>query len=243
MHGRQTWDGDGVEPRPDVCRQRLVQSHGAICVPEVPERFGVLHLLPMKALQRLDDGKIAPVHGLDMPDGDGTHEAAKAIPEQTDGNSTEDDGRGVERDVVEQRSCGKYHAACSGVGRGGGGDGAHRVLLQAPWAMVEEGKDPDAERCSALTAACSPPRFPDVATRQEIRPGFSEEVSQQDDEGTGERDVGGFELGKMSATRPSVFLEMNGTDGVNLLQDGHETGKDSGEEEASKGDGGVSIVA
>lgn len=35
---------------------------------------------------------------------------------------------------------------------------------------------------------------------------------------------------------------MNATDGVDLLQDCHETGKDSGEEEASKGDGGVSIV-
>lgn len=36
---------------------------------------------------------------------------------------------------------------------------------------------------------------------------------------------------------------MNVTDSVDLLQDGHEAGKDSGEEDASKGDGGIAIIA
>lgn len=76
MHRCQAGDTDRVEPWPDIRWENLITRHAAVRVPEVSERFGVLDLLPVKTLESFDNGEVGPVDGLDVPDGDGTHDTA-----------------------------------------------------------------------------------------------------------------------------------------------------------------------
>ena len=47
MHGGQTRDRDGVEPRPDIGREELVDEHAGQTVPEHTQRLGVLQVVPI----------------------------------------------------------------------------------------------------------------------------------------------------------------------------------------------------
>jgi hypothetical protein len=84
MHGGKTGDRNGVEPRPDVSRKEFVEEHADKAVPEPAKRLGSFEVLPVEALERLDGWEGAPVDGVDMPDGKGTHYAADAIAKQAD---------------------------------------------------------------------------------------------------------------------------------------------------------------
>ncbi|KAK7757621.1 hypothetical protein SLS62_000636 [Diatrype stigma] len=143
VHRGQAGDRNGVEPREDVGREELVGGHGRIAVPEEPERLGVLHLLPVEALEGLDRGEGAPVDRFYVPDADGAHDAADAVPEQPDRDDGQDDRGRAQGHVVEEVLRREDDDALGRVGRRRCRDGAHGVFLQVPRPVVEEGDEPD----------------------------------------------------------------------------------------------------
>mgnify|MGYP000924405807 CR=1 FL=1 len=148
----------------------------------------------MEPLQGLDGGEGAPVDGVDVPDGDGPHDAADAVAEEADGDDAEDDGGGAQGQVVEEVLGGEDLDAGRGVGGRGGGDGADGVLLEGPGPRVDELDDLEPEGETAGAALGSPARFELVPAGEEGRPGVAEEVGDEDDEGPLDGDEGGFEL-------------------------------------------------
>lgn len=148
----------------------------------------------MQPLKGLHGGEGTPVDRLDLPDGDGSHDATDAVAEETDGDDAQDDGRGAEGQVVEEVLRREDGDAFRGVGGRGGGDGADGMLLQAPSAIVEEGGDPDPEGRFALAALGSPAGLEPVAAGEDGGPRFAEEVGDEDDECALDGDQGWFEL-------------------------------------------------
>lgn len=72
VHASKARDGHRVEPRPYVSGQEFPAEHASKTIPENSQWLGILQVLPMKSLEGLDGGKIAPVHGINMPDSDGS---------------------------------------------------------------------------------------------------------------------------------------------------------------------------
>jgi hypothetical protein len=200
VHSGKAWNGHRVEPGPDVGREELVDEHAKEAIPEPSQRLGVLDLLPVQTLKRLDGGKGAPVDGIDVPDGKGAHQAGNAVTEQTDRQNAQDHGDSADGDSVEEVLSSKHHDAGGRVGGRGGGNGADGVLLKVPMAGVDELGDPDLERKLSSAAGFSPFRFHPVATGKHSGPGLAHEVGNEHNEGTADGNLRGFELNDVSLT-------------------------------------------
>lgn len=133
---------DRVQPWPDVGREPLVGEHAGKGVPEVSKRLGVLQILPVKSLEGLDGGKGRPIHGIDVPDGDGPEKTSDTVTKETDGDDCQDNGSSAQGHVVEEVLGGEDLNAGGGIGGRGRSDGTHRMLLQRPRPIVEELEEP-----------------------------------------------------------------------------------------------------
>lgn len=200
VHGGEAGHGDGVEPGEDVGGEPLVGEHAAEGVPEVAQRLGVAQVLPVQALQRLDRRQRAPVDGLDVPDGDGPHDAAEAVAEEADGHGAEHDGGAAQGQVVEEVLRREDLRARRRVGRARRRDGADGVLLERPGPRVDDEEGADPERglrplpAAAASSSRPPSRLVVVAAGEEVGPCLACEVGNEDDEGARDADGGGFEL-------------------------------------------------
>jgi hypothetical protein len=67
MHCSQARDGDGVEPRPDIRREKLITEHAREGIPEVPQRFGRLDALPVEPLEGFNNWKGRPIYSFNVP--------------------------------------------------------------------------------------------------------------------------------------------------------------------------------
>lgn len=139
----------------------------------------------MQTLDHLDGGDVAPVDGLDVPDGDGAEDAAEAVAKERDGQRREDHGGGIEGQVVEEALGSEDGDAGSAVGRRGGCDAADGVLLEVPGPAVDELPEPDAQRKRAvvLRVLLAIFGFEQVAAGEDPGPAHAEEVGDEQDEG------------------------------------------------------------
>lgn len=199
MHGGQAGDRDGVQERENVRREELVNEHAHKAVPEESERLGTLHSLPMKSLESFDRRKSAPVDCFDVPYSNRTQHTADTIAKESNGDGTQDDGGGAQRQVVEEILGCEDGDTGSSVGSRGGCDGTNSVLLKIPRSGVDEGSNGNPQRrLSLATLSCpSSPQF--VTTREECSPSITNEVRDEDDEGSGDCCRGWFELDSRSA--------------------------------------------
>lgn len=246
-HRGQTRDRHGVEPRPDIRGEEFVRKHGHEAVPEPAQRLGVLDILPVQALQRLDGGQGAPVDGVDVPDGDGAHEAADAVAEQADRDDRQDHRRRAERQVVEQILRREHHDAGRRVGRRRGRDGADGVLLEVPRPRVDHGRDRDPERQLALAPGRPPPRRMSVAAREQGGPCGAQEVGDEDDEGAPDGDLSRLELGMgqwglARVTLGCRYWQHWAAYRVDLVHDGLESRQNGGEEDGPEAQRGLAVV-
>lgn len=193
---------DTVQPREHVCREPLVGEHATKAVPEVPQRLGILQILPMQSLEGLDSGQSRPVDSIDVPHGDWSHDTADAVTEETNRDCTQDDGGGAQRQVVEQvLSCEHLDTSC-GIRGGCRRDGAHGVLLQGPGPGIEEMDSRDPFGAVALATFRPPSCLEFVPTREEGSPCLAEKVGDKHDESARNGNRRRFELSAhMSATR------------------------------------------
>lgn len=68
------------------------------------------------------------------------------------------------------------------------------MLLQIPGSVVEERENFDPQRELSLASLVSPSSFEVVTAGKELGPGVTEEVGEDDDEGSLDGNVGRFEL-------------------------------------------------
>lgn len=129
-----------------------------------------------------------------MPHGDWAQQAAKTVAEQANRDSRTDDRRGLQRHVVEQLLRGEDLGAFRGVCSGSSCDGADCMFLETPWPRVHELDNLNPERELASAILTSPTGFDQVTTREDLGPTLAHKESDDDDEGSLDRDHGGFEL-------------------------------------------------
>ena len=79
------------------------------------------------------------------------------------------------------------------------------MLLQTPWPIVHELHDSNPPRQLALATLFSPSGFKSVASGQEIGPSVADEVRNEHDESSLNRDIGGFELWIMLSAMPWIM--------------------------------------
>lgn len=198
MHGSQAGDRNGVQERENVCREELVNEHAHKAVPEESERLGTLHSLPMKSLEGLDRGKSAPVDRFDVPYCNGTQHTADTIAKESNGDGAQDDGGSAQRQVVEEILGSEDGDTGSSVGSRSGCDGTNSVLLKIPRPRVDEGSDGNPQGSLSLTTLGCPSSPEFVTTREERSPSITNEVRDEDDEGSGDCCRGWFELDSRS---------------------------------------------
>ena len=194
VHRCQTWDRDRVKPRPDIRWEELVDEHASKTVPEHSQRLRFLQIGPVQTLQGLHRGKCAPIYGVNVPHGDWAQQAAETVAEQADRDSRADDRRGLKRHVVEQllrgEDLGTFRSVCSGSSC----DGTDRVLLETPWSRIYKLDNLYPKRKLADTIVTSPTGFEQITTREDLGPTLAHEESNDDDEGSLNRDHSRFEL-------------------------------------------------
>lgn len=194
MHGGQAGDRDGVQERENVRREELVNEHAHKAVPEESERLGALQALPVKSLEGFDRRKSAPVDCFDVPYGNRTQHTADTIAKESNGDGAQDDGGGAQRQVVEEILGSEDGDTGRSVGSRGSCDGTHSVLLKIPWPRVDEGSDGNPQgRLSHTTPSC-PSSLQFVTTREECSPSITNEVRDEDDEGSRDCCRSWFEL-------------------------------------------------
>lgn len=194
VHGSEAGDRYGVEPRPDVGREKLVDEHGCKRVPEKSHRLRVLDGPPVEALERLDRGQRAPVDGLDVIDQELPKNPAKSVSKQADGYDAQDDGQGAYIHVIEDLLRSEDLNALGRTGSRCGCDSADGMFLETPGAIIEEGDDPDPARCYACVASCPPSCFQYITPGKNCSPGVPQKVCDEDDKCTADRYLGWFEL-------------------------------------------------
>lgn len=224
VHCSQTRNGDGVEPREDVGWEKFVHEHSAEAVPEPSQGLGVSHVLPVKTLQGLDSRQTAPVDGFDVPHANRSDDTTDTITEQTNGDGAEDNGGCAKWQIIEEVLSGKDNNTGSGVGSRRSCDGADGMLLDGPWARVDELEELDPERKRAIAICGSPRCLALITTGQDKSPGVSGKVRNQHNESTRNVDLGGLE-------------------GVNLAHDGLESRETCRQEDTAESQGGIKVVA
>lgn len=114
------------------------------------------------------------------------------------------------------------------------------MFLESPWTRVDEFDNVDPHGKLPLTILVSPTCFDVVSTGQSKSPKLAEEVGDDDDEGALDRDLGGFELGQISAE-----IELAGTNSthrIDLVHDSLESSQTGGKENATEGQGRITII-
>lgn len=148
----------------------------------------------MKTLKGLDCRESAPIDSIDVPHGDGAHDTANAVAEETNGNDSQDDGCRTQRQVVKEILCRKHLNTSGGIGRRCGCDGADRMFFQPPGTRVEKFEDLNVRRKFAFGMVLPPTSFKFITTREDFGPCLAHEVADKNDESSGNGDGGRFEL-------------------------------------------------
>ena len=154
----------------------------------------------METLEGFHGRQRTPEDRFHMPHGDGTHQTAQAVAEQTDGNGAQDDRGGAQGKIVIQLLCGKDLRAGRSVRGGRRRNGADGMLLQGPRSRIQELEEANAEGKLGLGSVrpVRPVRPPVslqlIASGKEVGPGDSEEVREEDDESALNGDGCRFEL-------------------------------------------------
>lgn len=194
FHSSQAGNRNRVEPWEDICWKELIGEHARESDPEPSNRLGILDGLPMEALDDLHGRKTAPVNGIDVPNAHGTQETSNTVAEHTDRDGTEDYGNRFQWHIVEDILSGKDLTSGSGNRCRGSRDSCNRVLLKVPGTIIEEGDDLNVDRYLANTTFGSPSSLELFTTRKYLRPGVTEEIGYENDKGSLDGNVRGFEL-------------------------------------------------
>lgn len=119
------------------------------------------------------------------------------------------------------------------------------MLLQIPWARVEDGQQPDPSGNFALSTFGPPSSLVFVASREKEGPRVADKVGDEDDERSLDGDGGRFELdegykGQLGSEDLALMIPAYRVD---LAHDGLESRQTGGQKETAKGHGGLAIVS
>lgn len=135
----------------------------------------------MESLESFDRGKGTPVDGIDVPDSNGTKNAAEAIAKQSNGDDTQHNSGRAQRQVVEEVLCREHGNASGSVRCGRGSDGAYCVLFQIPRPRVQKSDERDPSGRFAPAASLPPSSLVSITTREKGGPCFANKVGDEDD--------------------------------------------------------------
>lgn len=136
----------------------------------------------MQSLECLDRRKSTPVDSVDVPHSNWAHDTTDAVPKETDGDSTQDNGGSTQWQVVEKILSGENHDTGGSIRGRCGRDGTNGVLFESPWPGVDKVDSRDPLGPVALATLRPPSSLKLVSAREEGGPGLAEEVGDKDDE-------------------------------------------------------------
>ena len=117
------------------------------------------------------------------------------------------------------------------------------MFFQGPWAVVEEGNNPDPARSLARIALGSPSCFEFVSAREQGSPSVSEKVGNEDDECARDGNLCRFELDRDVFSTWHNQWDACKAHSIYLAHDSLEPGENGGQEYAAKRQNGVKVVA
>lgn len=137
----------------------------------------------MEGLESLDCGQCAPVHGINMPDGNRAHDSANTISKQCHGDDSQNHRHTAQGHVVEEVLGSEDLDDDGGLGSSRGGDGGNRMFLETPSPRVDEFRDLDAQWEASYAALLPPASLQVVTSGYELGPGVTRKVSNEYNKG------------------------------------------------------------
>lgn len=182
LEGSTYRNGDRVQPWKYVCREDLIQRHTRGGIPEIFQWFGVLDLLPVKALESFHNRQAPPVDSLNIPDSKRPHESTEATAKETDRDNAQDDSGGAQRKIVEQLLCRKHSCGIRNIPGCRGSDHRDRMLLKTERPRIHKLNNSDPPRKPDLPILFSPSRLKPITSGEKFSPGSTDEVRNKNEE-------------------------------------------------------------